>query len=283
MVGYDYLGELSVICGLMFVYGLDIIESQAFTYEPKGERNHLAQIQNSRRKIVDVFTVRSVRAESPNPDMWAQYSIELQALLKKMQAGQRREAQGELAKRVGAAFQGQAGEVPPLYPIDIEIDNDSSKLYTILKIATPDTVGFLYEFSNALALSHINIARMFVQSIGNRVNDTIYVTDHEGHKIISPEKQHELRAATVLIKHFTHLLPHSPNPETALLHFREFLGQLFERPNWPDELAKLEQPEVLDALAKLLGVSNFLWDDFLTHAIFQPFSSCAGCGCSGSR
>jgi glutamate-ammonia-ligase adenylyltransferase len=191
------------------------------------------------------------------------YANDLHALLEKMQAGQRREAQGELAKRVGAAFQGMTGEVSPLYPIDIEIDNDSSNLYTILKIATPDTVGFLYEFSNALALSHINIARMFVQSIGNRVNDTIYVTDNEGHKIISPEKQHELRAATVLIKHFTHLLPHSPNPETALLHFREFLGQLFERPNWPDELAKLEQPEVLDALAKLLGVSNFLWDDFL--------------------
>jgi [glutamine synthetase] adenylyltransferase / [glutamine synthetase]-adenylyl-L-tyrosine phosphorylase len=47
------------------------------------------------------------------------------------------------------------------------------------------------------------------------------------------------------------------------LQFREFLGHLFERPNWPDELARLERPEVLDALARLLGVSNFLWDDFL--------------------
>ena len=156
-----------------------------------------------------------------------------------------------------------SGEVSTLYPIDIEIDNDTSALYTVLKIGTTDTVGFLYEFSNALALSHINIARMFVQSIGKRVNDTIYVTDNEGQKIILPEKQRELRAATVLIKHFTHLLPQAPNPETALLHFREFLGQLFERPNWPDELVKLEQPEVLDALARLLGMSDFLWDDFL--------------------
>ncbi len=263
VVGYDYLGELSLMCGLMFVYGLDIIESQAFTYEPGHTNKPLAQIQNTRRKIVDVFTVRSVRTEPPTPEMWVHYSNDLHALMVKMQSGHRREAQGELAKRVGAAFQGTPAEVPPLYPIDIEIDNDSSSLYTILRIATHDTVGFLYEFSNALALSHINIARMFVQSIGNRVNDTIYVTDGDGHKIVSPDKQHELRAATVLIKHFTHLLPHSPNPETALLHFREFLGQLFERPNWPDELAKLEQPEVMDALARLLGMSNFLWDDFL--------------------
>jgi len=289
VVGYDYLGELSLICGLMFVYGLDIIESQVFTYEPAKNdkqpfnpsinqenynlplsktilrtkiKDSAAKIQNTHRKIVDVFTVRSVRTEPPTPEMWTRYTDELHALLVKMLAGQRRDAQGELAKRVGEAFQGNAGEVSPLYPIDIDIDNDTSKLYTILKIGTPDTVGFLYEFSNALALNHINIARMFVQSIGNRVNDTIYVTD-DGHKIISPEKLHELRAATVLIKHFTHLLPHSPNPKTALLHFREFLGQLFERPNWPDELAKLEQPAVLDALAKLLGMSNFLWDDFL--------------------
>jgi glutamate-ammonia-ligase adenylyltransferase len=222
-----------------------------------------AQVQYARRKIVDVFTVRSACTEPPTSEMWTRYADDLHALLLKMQAGQRREARGELAKRVGEVFQGMTGTATPLYPIDIEIDNASSELYTVLKIGTPDTVGFLYEFSNALAFNHINIARMFVQSIGNRVNDTIYVTDDEGNKITSPEKQRELRAATVLIKHFTHLLPHSPNPEAALLHFREFLGQLFNRPNWPDELVKLEQPEVLDALAKLLGVSDFLWDDFL--------------------
>jgi len=48
-----------------------------------------------------------------------------------------------------------------------------------------------------------------------------------------------------------------------LLHFREFVGQLFMHPDWPDELASLEHPEVLGALARLLGVSDFLWGDFL--------------------
>lgn len=283
VVGYDYLGELSLICGLMFVYGLDIIESQVFTYEPiegnvappissniskisKPSRSTTTlkmQTSGDHRIIVDVFTVRSIRSGPPTPEMWIRYADELHTLLLKMQAGQRREARGELAKRVGEVFLGTAGAVPPLYPIDIEIDNEESRLYTVLKINTQDTVGFLYEFSNALALNHINIARMFVMSTGNRVNDTIYVTDDEGNKITSSEKQRELRAAIVLIKHFTHLLPHSPNPEAALLHFREFLAQLFHRLNWPDELAKLEKPEFLDAIAKLLGVSDFLWDDFL--------------------
>jgi glutamate-ammonia-ligase adenylyltransferase len=289
VVGHDYLGELSLICGLLFVYGLDIIESQVFTYEPTKDHEPTAnefvfhetgdvllkegrqaknkktiiQTQNSRRKIVDVFIVRSVRTETPNPEMWIAYTEELQSLLKKMQAGLYREASGEIAKRVGEVFHGKKGKSTLLYPVDIDIDNDSSSIYTVLNIGTTDTIGFLYEFSNALAINRINIARMFVQSIGKRVNDTIYVTDADGKKITSPEKQRELRAATVLIKHFTHLLPQTPNPETALLHFREFIGQLFERPNWPDELTKLERPEVLDAIAKLLGVSDFLWDDFL--------------------
>jgi [glutamine synthetase] adenylyltransferase / [glutamine synthetase]-adenylyl-L-tyrosine phosphorylase len=290
VVGYDYLGELSLICGLLFVYGLDIIESRIFTYEPteagisipfefgvqenprstgqKGSKKEKAEYTvapmiNARRKIVDVFIVRSVHKELPTPEMWSHYEKDLHALLIKMQAGLRREARGELAKRVGEMFQGKTGNATPLYPIDIDIDNDSSELYTILRIGTPDTVGFLYEFSNALAYHHINISRMFVQSVGNRVNDMIYVTDESGKKITSQKKQRELRAAIVLIKHFTHLLPYSPNPELALLHFREFIGQLFDRPNWPDELVKLEQPEVLSALAKLLGVSDFLWDDFL--------------------
>ncbi len=292
VVGYDYLGELSIICGLLFVYGMDIIDSHVFTYEPAAQigqersqtdsgeqaktqaafqthpmrgrpRKGSAPKANDRQKIVDVFTVRPVGHELVTEETWKHYASDLQDLLNKLCCGQRREAQGDLAKRVGAVFQGDPTSVAPLHPIEIDIDNEESERYTVLKINTPDTVGFLYELSNALALNHINIARMDVRSIGKRVHDTIFVTDEKSQKIVSPERQRELRAAIVLIKHFTHLLPHSPNPEAALLHFREFLGQLFTRPNWPDELSRLERPEVLDALAQLLGISDFLWDDFL--------------------
>jgi glutamate-ammonia-ligase adenylyltransferase len=112
-------------------------------------------------------------------------------------------------------------------------------------------------------MEHIYIARVMISSVGSRVSDVLYVTDEKGAKITHPDRQRELRSATVLVKHFTHLLPLSPNPESALLHFREFIAQLFKRPNWPDELGSLERPEVLQAIARLLGVSDFLWDDFL--------------------
>ncbi len=102
-----------------------------------------------------------------------------------------------------------------------------------------------------------------IDTVGSRVQDVVFVTDRNNRKIVDAEKQRELRTATVLIKHFTHLLPFSPNPEAALVHFREFMDQLFRRVNWPDELVSVQRPEVLQALAKVLGVSDFLWDDFL--------------------
>jgi [glutamine synthetase] adenylyltransferase / [glutamine synthetase]-adenylyl-L-tyrosine phosphorylase len=286
VVGYDYPGELSIICGLFFVFGFNIVDGNAFTYAPLPDspdssrpqklnrfdptrglpprRRALSTLEpDTRRKIVDVFTVKSILSELPDDSIWESYTKDLHHLLRMMRTGQRREARGELAVRVGQAFQNISGKLSLLLPISIEIDNDADERYTILRIDTPDTFGFLYEFTNALALTHTYIARTIVQSIGARAQDILHVTDENGNKITSPEKQRELRAAIVLIKHFTHLLPHSPNPSTALLHFREFLSQLFQRPNWPDEITSIESPDVLNALARLLGVSNFLWEDFL--------------------
>ncbi|MBN2388125.1 MAG: hypothetical protein JXB85_14000 [Anaerolineales bacterium] len=271
IVAYDYPGELSIICGLMFLHGLNILDGQVFTYEPleapgepaRPRGRHPGRTASTQRKIVDVFTVAPVSPDPLPDEAWARYQDDLTALLGRMRTGQRREARGELARRVGAAFEDLPEGSPTLYPIEIEIDNQASERYTLLRIDGTDTFGFLYELTNALAIYRIYIARVIIDSIGNRVQDILFVTDADGHKIGDLERQRELRTAIVLIKHFTHLLPRSPNPEAALLHFREFLGKLFQRPNWPDELASIERPEVLDNLARLLGVSDFLWDDFL--------------------
>src|SRR5262249_12644771 len=84
-----------------------------------------------------------------------------------------------------------------------------------------------------------------------------------GRPITGEEHIHELRAATALIKQFTHLLPHSPDPGQALRQFTALVKQLLTRPQWPAELASLEALDVLEPLANLLGVSRFLCEDFL--------------------
>ncbi len=278
VVGYDYTGELSIICGLLFVYGFSIRDGYAFTYEPleslpagggdvaKGAEPQVPykglEARDLRRKIVDVFNVRSVIG-GVTAELWARYAADLALLLRDLQAGELSRAQSKLMGRVAETLRAITAGSPTLYPVDIEIDNQTSEHYTVLHIGAPDTIGFLYEFTNALALNGVHIARVMVGSVGNRAHDTLYLTDADGRKITAPEKQRELRAATVLVKHFTRVLPYSPNPDSALLHFRELLGQLFLNPDWPDQLASLERPEILSALARLLGVSEFLWDDFL--------------------
>ncbi len=265
VVAYDYPGELSVITGLMFVYGLNIIRGEAFTYEPvKGTQTQ----GDTRRKIVDVFNVIPVEGINVTPETWANYAADLGATHQMVRSGRRSEMLGDLTRRVATGLQarepaGANGSVPALYPINIEIDNEASDDASILRIDAPDTVGFLYEFTNALAISGIYIDRVVIDTVGSRVQDVLFVTDANSRKITAGDKLRELRVATVLIKHFTHLLPFSPNPESALVHFRDFIDQLFHRPNWTAELTSVQRPEVLQALARVLGVSDFLWDDFL--------------------
>ncbi|RME72550.1 MAG: glutamine synthetase adenylyltransferase [Chloroflexi bacterium] len=296
IVGFDHVGQLSLICGLLFAYGFDIVEGHVFSYgREQPELKLLPETARTRRrtrrktttqtdwrKIVDVFTVRSLHGKT-SPRRWADYAADLTALTERLLRGEQREAQGELAKRVAREMPAFADELATLYPIDIHIDNDLSDRHTVLRIDARDTPGFLYELTNALALIGINIRRMTVETEGNQVRDTLYVIDTRNEKITDPDQQRKLRAATALIKEFTHLLPRSPNPEAALLNFRQFIGHLFARPNWPDELTSLERPDVLQTLARLLGVSEFLWTDFLRMQYANLFPLVSNTGALAER
>lgn len=272
LVGFDHPGDLSMICGLLFVYGFDIVDGNVFTDEQVANRRSTPTARRPgspaesasevRRKFVNVFTVRPP-LDLVLPEVWSRYKQDLSDLLKLALAGRLREARGQLAKRVAGALRESPGQAEHLPPVTIDIDNKTSPKYTVLHIRAQDTIGFLYELTNALSMAGIDISRVIVSSAGHRVLDTLYVTDDSGGKITDPDRQHQLRVAVVLIKHFTHLLPNSPNPEAALLHFREFLEQMFHQPEWLEDLASLERHDVLDALARLLGASNFLWEDFL--------------------
>ncbi|WP_339685562.1 glutamine synthetase adenylyltransferase [Gimesia maris] len=269
MVGFDQTGDLSLICGLLFVYGFDIQQGHLFTNQKvnpaassQSRSPKPSEKSKSKRKFVIVLDVKASDA-AVQPSFWISYKKDLTELLNKVETGKIQEAVGELAKRVAGALHDLPQASQMLYPVEIELDNDTDARYTILRIQSEDTIGFLYELTNALSMSGIDIARMVIDSEGNKVSDVLYVTDDKGEKISAEAQQQGLRAAIVLIKHFTHLLPRSPNPESALLHFREFLEHLFKQPNWVEEISSLERTSVLSALARLLGVSDFLWEDFL--------------------
>ncbi len=69
--------------------------------------------------------------------------------------------------------------------------------------------------------------------------------------------------AAALIKQFTHLLPHAPNPGQALRQFSALCRRMIVRAEPEADLSDLADPAVLDTLSELMGVSRFLWEDFL--------------------
>jgi [glutamine synthetase] adenylyltransferase / [glutamine synthetase]-adenylyl-L-tyrosine phosphorylase len=270
VVGLDQPGDLSIICGLLYVYGFDILDGLVTTgwypetwkgLQPTGERGR--RHRDTVRDFVDVFTVRPPHGAA-EPDVWIRYEADLTELFRLLRDGHDGEAQGRLANRVASALEDPTTAPVRLSPVDVQIDNEADPVATVLQIRADDTLGFLYELANALSLSSIDIQLVVIRSDGRRVFDTLHVTDaRHGGKITDPSRLQQMQAAVVLIKHFTHLLPNAPHPEAALQHFRSFVQALFQQPNWWEEWSALERPEVLDALARLLGVSDFLWEDVL--------------------
>ncbi len=260
VVGHDYPGELSMICGLLFAHGFNIIEGFVSTEtHPRADspRERLSH------RFVDEFEVQAA-ANELSPEVWLRYETELAELVCLAQNGHVDEAQGRLAKRVAKGLEHASDSATKPAPLEVRFDNEAHATATVLHIRGDDTPGFLYELSNALTLSGVSIVQVMIRAESHHAHDTLLVTDaHSGEKILDATRLQELQAAVVLIKHFTHLLPAAPNPQAALLHFRSFLRDLFQRPDWVDQLASLERPEVMSALAQLLGVSDFLWEDFL--------------------
>lgn len=259
VLGIDQPGELSLICGLMFVYGFDIVAGFASTGQNADKLNKKDKFCD----FVDVFTVRS-SVEAVMSEVWNRYEADLLDLVVLAQSGRGNDAQGRLASRVAEALEDSPDLATKPSPLEVSFDNQTHDRFTVLHIRGEDTIGFLYELTNALALSGIAIEQVVICSEGTFAADTLYVIDAQRHgKILDERRRQELQAAIVLIKHFTHLLPGSPNPEAALLHFRSFLSELFQQPDWTEQLSSLDRPDVLRALAQVLGVSDFLWEDFL--------------------
>ncbi len=158
-------------------------------------------------------------------------------------------------------------EPAALEPIDLTIDPDASGFATAVRIAARDSFGFLSLTTDALALCGIMIVQADVRTGDGRIDDTFWVTDRFGRKITAEPALRELRLSLILLEHFSCYLHHATNPEAALVHFSRFVTDTMAHPEWAEEFAALDRPEVLDALVRVLGESDFLWEDYL-HA--QP-------------
>lgn len=272
----DCAGALATIAGLFPSYRMDIQSGDVFTLRFSRPSLNTGVGQRGRRyargartpeqgpptrRILDVFKVRAL--ENPGEDVWERFKEELEGLIKLLVAGRQDAAREQLIDRVSEALLTIGDSDGQIFPVAIDLNNDVSPDYTQMTIRSTDTVGFLYAFTNALSVLNVNVERAEIRTVRGETHDTLLVTDRNGEKIVNRERIQELRVAAALIKQFTHLLPRSPNPALALRQFNALTYQMLSRPDWSSDLRNLESATVLGTLAEMMGVSEFLWEDFL--------------------
>ncbi len=278
VVAYDYFSEFAAICGLLSAFGLNIEEGRIYTFTeeraaPPSRRDswqrHRPQRRPgiSRKKIVDVFQVYPVEGAVFTTPYQQQLAAELKRIVKLLDDNHfeeaRQQVNRQLVERLSkrrSAFSGL------LHTVHITFDNNSSPTDTVMDIRSDDTPAFLYAFANALAMRNIYISKAQFENEGGKLRDRFYVRNRYGQKVLDQVDQQQLRLTAVLIKQFTHALTWAPDPAKALEAFDQFLDLIMEesaRSKGSPALEFLQDKKSLPVLARLLGASDFLWEDFL--------------------
>lgn len=269
----DAIGVLAIIAGLFTVHRMDIIRARVFSVEVPRTSVTVRPARGTRRApsqrslppiscALDVFDVGPLTGP-PSPTVWTRFRRDLDHLMGLVNDGRTAEAQDWVIDRFSAALRELPAAGGSLAPVAIAIENEPASLHTRLAIRSRDVPGFLFAFTNALSGSTVDIRAAAVDTVDGEAADVFWVTDRDGVRVTGQEALQELRVACALIKQFTHLLPRSPHPAQALRQFRGLVSQVLASPQGARDLTNLETPEVLQSLADLMGVSRFLWEDFL--------------------
>jgi glutamate-ammonia-ligase adenylyltransferase len=271
----DAVGVLVVIAGVFAGRRIDIRNGDVFSLRPKpaapsassrpGPRSPRRQAQpprgNRGGRILDIFEVET--SAHVDAAFWKDVEQELAALVSLLAQGEATAAIERVALGVSESVAGLTQGEDPLLPISVTLENHDDATATELRLHASDTPAFLFEFASALTLLDVDIERVRIRTLYGDAQNTFWVTDANGSKIEDPTRIQELRVATALIKQFSHLLPRSANPAQALQQFTKLASDTLRRPDWTATLESLGSGDVLRTLADMMGVSSFLWEDFL--------------------
>ena len=288
IVAFDYMAELSTICGLLSASGVNILSGDVYTYADaslpappaaapyrregltgEARLRALRQVQTralvAKRKIVDIFHVEQIDKEAQfGPERWAKYESELERCLALLDQNQYDQVRQEVINRVCDFLRTEKGAYSSrLFPVQLDVDNAVSPTNTVIEIRAQDSPAFLYELSNALSMRELRVEQVKVQTVGHLVQDRLYITDRLGKKITDERRLNDIKLTVLLIKQFTHLLPQAPDPRKALRSFGQLVDQIVGEGAARKDLLIVGRADVMDALARLFGVSEFLWEDFL--------------------
>jgi glutamate-ammonia-ligase adenylyltransferase len=281
IVAYDYFSEFAMICGLLSAFGLNIEEGDIYTFGeqavPSSSLTNWARYGprirsksspgSSKKKIVDVFQVRPVSGAELGVEQQHRLTEALRSVITLLDTGQFEEARFAVNRRLVEQLGKRRGSFSGLlHPVRITFDNSQSPTDTVMDIRSDDTPAFLYAFANALAMRNVYISKAQFDVEDGKIHDRFFVRNRHGQKLTDAADQQQLRLTAVLIKQFTHALTWAPDPTKALEAFDQFLDLTMQQAKGKaqqEALAFLSDKKTFPLLARLLGASDFLWEDFL--------------------
>lgn len=216
--------------------------------------------RGTQRRVAMLFELRERSASIPG---WDEIERDIRTAARESLSGRTESATSTVIDRFAVAMRDAGQRASDQLPIDIFTDVESSERYTLITISSIDTPGFLFSFTNALASIHVRIARATIRTYDDVVQDTFWLTDSSGGKIEDEHRLNQLWVAAALIKQFTFYLPIAPDPAQALRQFNSLTSQLLTMRDWTSKLHDLDSPDVMETLARMMGMSRFLWEDFL--------------------
>ncbi|MFH1968688.1 MAG: glutamate-ammonia-ligase adenylyltransferase [Verrucomicrobiota bacterium] len=273
VLAFDYPAEFSLITGMLSAMGFDILSGDVFTYaharvetaalHRRSEANETVLLK--RRKIIDRFS--GVIRHDLAPENWRrEFSKRLEEVIGLLEA-RNAESQTEARRKVNELVAGRLAELdldslPVLYPVSMDIDTRAG--YTRVRVLAQDTPAFLYAMSTALALQGVSIERVRIRTVEGRVEDEMDVLDGGGHALTEGSASLDrIRLAVLLTKQFTYFVSHAPDPYAALCRFEQMVDAVLKLPERGQWVEMFSNPRTLQDLARLLGASDFVWEDFV--------------------
>ena len=275
ILAFDYPSVFSLIVGVLCAAGAGVVAGDVFTYAKaidrgasRGGRSRSGRSRRprfDRRRIVDHFWC-SVDPALLDDEWVERMRADLAEVILLLESGSR-EAEENAKHRVNELVKRRLSDErlsaqPALYPVDIGFDNDSGP-FTRLKVVAQDTPAFLYSFSNALALQGCSIERVRIRTAHGCIHDEIDFVDAGGDAVRDPDALSRIRLVAVLTKQFTYFLDAAPDPFRALSRFEQLVERFLTLPQSDAWIESLADPRLMGDLARLLGASDFLWEDFI--------------------
>jgi len=260
VLAFDYLSVFSLITGILSGLGFHIVSGEVFTYRRAVESSSGGE--EGRRRIIDHFT--GTVDSSLSFRAWKEDLIpRIRDVVRLLEAGgeeDRKEARRLVSQVVVRRLSLVHRETPPPLP-PVELKWRPAGEGTHLKIVSEDTPFFLHALSQALSIHRVSIEEVRIRTIAGRIEDDLLLVDRSGKPVEDRDTRDRIRWSVLLTKQFAYALPSAPDPLAALDRFDSLLDEIVRLPGKAAWLDMLADPHMLKDLARLLGASDFLWED----------------------